>query len=156
MSQKRTEVKKAAMLKALDKTLGNIGQAIQQVGISRQTHNRWLKEDAEYADAFHDIKEAKKDFVESKQAELIAGIKDEEGKYIYPPCKTSIIFYLKTQCKDRGYVEKQEIEYTTPIPINEEEIPDLSHLSDEELDRLESLLYGGEGISDASPQEESS
>jgi len=48
--------------------------------------------------AFSDKKERRKDFVEGK---LFSEIK--KGNI------TAIIFFLKTQAKDRGYVERQEV-----------------------------------------------
>tara|TARA_R110002050_G_scaffold81055_6_gene173256 strand:- start:499 stop:732 length:234 start_codon:yes stop_codon:yes gene_type:complete len=57
-----------------------------------------MKEDKEFAKAVEEIKEAQVDYVEGQ---LIKNI--SKGK------ETSIIFYLKSKAKDRGYAEKLDI-----------------------------------------------
>lgn len=95
----KTDIKKKAMIDALTSTLGIVSIACQKVGISRQTHYEWLRTDDTYKLECNDIKNYSIDFVESK---LFECIKDKR--------ETSIIFYLKTQAKDRGYVERTEID----------------------------------------------
>ncbi len=90
--------KKKAMIEALEVSLGVITSACDKVGITRRTHYTWLKEDEEYKDACDDIVNAAKDFVETKMFEQIK----RGNAYL-------IMNYLKTKCKDRGYVERQEI-----------------------------------------------
>ena len=95
----KTEDNKNKMLKALEEYYGIVTTASQSVGISRITHYRWLEEDAEYKSKVQDIKNSAIDFVESKLFDCIKGEKE-----------TSIIFYLKTIGKSRGYVPRQEID----------------------------------------------
>ena len=57
-----------------------------------------MAEDEEYAKAVARIKEEQKDFVESK---MLQAIKADNV--------TLMIFYAKTQMKDRGYVERTEL-----------------------------------------------
>jgi hypothetical protein len=95
----KTEDNKSKMLKALEQYYGIVTTASQSVGISRITHYRWLEEDEEYKSKVQDIKNSAIDFVESK---LFDCIKSEK--------ETSIIFYLKTIGKSRGYVPRQEID----------------------------------------------
>ena len=95
----KTEDNKNKMLKALEEYYGIVTTSCQSVGISRITHYRWLEEDAEYKSKVQDIKNSAIDFVESK---LFDCIKSEK--------ETSIIFYLKTIGKSRGYVPRQEID----------------------------------------------
>lgn len=95
----KTEDNKSKMLKALEEYYGIVTTSCQSVGISRITHYRWLEEDEEYKAKVLDIKNAAIDFVESK---LFDCIKSEK--------ETSIIFYLKTIGKSRGYVPRQEID----------------------------------------------
>ena len=91
--------KKEKLLKALKETQGLIYHACKKAGnISRSTYYRYMREDKEFAQAVDDIKEAQIDYVES---ELIKNI--SRGK------ETSIIFYLKSKAKERGYAEKLDI-----------------------------------------------
>ena len=95
----KTEDNKSKMLKALEQYYGIVTTSCQSVGISRITHYRWLEEDKDYKAKVQDIKNSAIDFVESKLFDCIKGEKE-----------TSIIFYLKTIGKSRGYVPRQEID----------------------------------------------
>jgi len=90
--------KKKAMVEALEKSLGIVSTAAKQVGISRDTHYRWLKEDAEYKDQVEGIADLALDYVESQLFKSIGNHSD-----------AATIFYLKTKGKKRGYIERQEI-----------------------------------------------
>lgn len=87
------------MIEALEKSLGIVTTACKQVGISRQTHYEWLREDENYKAAVEGIADIALDFAESKLHKSIEGGSD-----------TAIIFYLKTKGKRRGYVERVENE----------------------------------------------
>lgn len=100
-------IHKKAMIEALEKSLGVVTTACEVVGISRKTHYEWMKTDPEYKEAVEDISEAAIDFVESK---LHDRIKEKDT--------TSIIFFLKTKAKKRGYVERQEVEQSGGLTIN--------------------------------------
>lgn len=112
----KTDIKKKAMIQALEKSLGIVTNACKQAGISRQTHYEWMRKDLDYAAAVNDISDIALDFAESKLHEQIF-----EGSV------PSIIFYLKTKGKARGYVERQEFD------VKKTEAPDLSGLSTDEL-----------------------
>jgi ACT domain-containing protein len=95
--------KKEKLLKALEETQGLIYHACKKAGnISRSTYYRYLKEDEEFAKGVEDIKEAQIDYVEGQ---LIKNI--SSGK------ETSIIFYLKSKAKDRGYTDKSLLDITS-------------------------------------------
>lgn len=98
---------KKTMLDALERSLGIVSTACEKAGISRQTHYNWLKDDLEYKEAVRAIEERTIDFAESH---LHALIKDKN------PAAT--IFFLKTKGKNRGYVERQEIEVSEPRPLS--------------------------------------
>lgn len=119
MAEKRnltkTDTQKNAMLQALQSSLGVVSTACKNVGISRQTHYEWLREDTEYASSVKDLENVTLDFAESKLHELIF-----EGNV------ASVIFFLKTKGKVRGYIERSEIDLSTNKP-------DLSGLSTDEL-----------------------
>ena len=106
-----TEHNKKKILEALEKTLGIVTTACQKVGIGRTQFYTWCREDADFKKAVDNVEGMALDFAESKLLENIKGKKE-----------TSIIFYLKTKGKKRGYVEKQEIDYTSKeIPLTKED-----------------------------------
>jgi len=94
------DASKKTMVEYLKKNLGNISQACDQLGINRQTHYNWMAACPEYKQAVEDIKEFAIDFVESKLFQSIQNGSD-----------TAMIFFLKTQAKKRGYIEKTEIQH---------------------------------------------
>ena len=85
---------------------GNVSLTCEELGISRQTFYRWKDESKEFKKAVKDVEEGLIDFVESK---LMKNIK--EGK------ETSMIFFLKTKGKDRGYIEKTEIKHSGGLNV---------------------------------------
>ncbi|NMC75894.1 MAG: hypothetical protein GYA60_01145 [Candidatus Methanofastidiosa archaeon] len=97
----RTDRHKKAMIEALNKNLGVITLACKEVGICRQTHYDWYKEDEKYRKAVDDVENIALDFAESMLHRRI-----KEGD------TTAIIFYLKTKGKKRGYIERQELEHS--------------------------------------------
>jgi hypothetical protein len=100
----KTDNHKKAMLEALEKSLGIVTTACLNVGIARETHYHWMKEDEQYAANVLSIDDMTIDFAESHLHKQIKG-----GN------PTSTIFYLKTKGKKRGYVERTEIHQETTI-----------------------------------------
>ena len=99
--------KKIAMIQALTKSLGVVKMACESVGISRQTHYNWIKDDEAYKQACDNLPEVVLDFAEHHLHKLIS-----QGN----PAAT--IFLLKTKGKKRGYVERQEIEVAEKKPLS--------------------------------------
>lgn len=97
----QSDEKKQALLEALTASLGIVTTACRKANVARTSHYRWMENDPEYAEQVRDIQEQAIDFVESHLHQRIA-----EGN---PACT---IFYMKTKGKNRGYVERQEIEHT--------------------------------------------
>lgn len=95
----KSDTKKSVMIQALESSLGVVSVACNKAEISRETHYRWYKEDPIYKQEVDNVKNVCLDFVESK---LFEQIRDNNT--------TSTIFYLKTQGKNRGYVERQEVD----------------------------------------------
>ena len=95
---KRIANEKEDLLAALAQTSGIVSSACKAANVSRMTYYRYYKEDPDFREKADDIKELQKDFAES----LILK-KMKEGD------TTMIIFYAKTQMKDRGYTERKEI-----------------------------------------------
>lgn len=86
------EAEKRRLIEALTKTHGLITLACKNAGVSRQTYYNWLNSDEEFKESAVEIAEMQKDFVESK---LLENINANDP--------TSIIFYLKTKARERGY-----------------------------------------------------
>ena len=95
------------MIEALEKSLGIVTTACKSVGISRQTHYQWMKEDEAYRQEVEGISDIALDFAESKL-----------HKQIENNDTTATIFYLKTKGKKRGYVERTEVEQSGSLAIN--------------------------------------
>ena len=95
---------KKALIEASEKSLGVVTTACKQVGIDRTTFYRYYKEDEKFKKQVDDLSNVAKDFAESQ---LFKQIQDGNP--------TATIFYLKTKAKDRGYVERQEIQHTGDV-----------------------------------------
>ena len=103
----KTEHHKKALLKALESALGVVTTACRQTDVGRTTYYQWLKEDPEFAKAVKDVQEIALDFAESQLHKQI-----KEGS------TAATIFFLKTKGKQRGYVERQEIEVAEKKPLS--------------------------------------
>jgi len=112
-SQTKRTVKKDRRLAAMKKRLilkhfvgaaGNVTALCDQAKICRYTYYQWIKEDPEYAAALEERQEGLLDFAESA---LFGLMKDK--------VPSSIIFYLKTKGRKRGYVE--HVEHSIPDGI---------------------------------------
>ena len=101
-----TDIQKRSMIEALEKSLGIVTTACKSVGISRETHYRWMRDDEKYKEEVNGIADIALDFAESQ---LHKQIKDGEV--------SSTIFYLKTKGKKRGYIERTEQEVSISKPI---------------------------------------
>lgn len=117
-------LKKSAMLKALENSLGVVTTACEVVGIDRRTHYRWLQEDEEYRAQVESLTDLAIDFAESQLFELIKGAHREvstpDGEVIRiqdAPNTSATIFYLKTRGKKRGYVERTELAGVSDAPV---------------------------------------
>jgi ACT domain-containing protein len=103
MGHSKKESRKQKLLEALSETQGLVYHACKRAGnISRSTYYRYLQEDQEFAKAVDEIQQAQIDYVEGQLIKNIAQQKE-----------TSIIFYLKTKAKDRGYTDKSSLDITS-------------------------------------------
>jgi len=100
----KSDIQKDAMILALSKSLGVVSSACKKVGISRETHYTWFNEDENYRAKVLDVKNIAIDFVESKMFSAISNGDSSLTKY-----------YLSTQGKDRGYVEKSIVDQNVNI-----------------------------------------
>lgn len=86
--------KKKMMIASLIKSLGIVTTAVKEVGITRETHYRWLKDDPKYKEAVEASKETIEDFYETAFLTLVA---DKNPR--------AIIHLAKTKLRNRGYGE---------------------------------------------------
>jgi len=89
-----------SIIKVFHKTLGILQESADKLGIERTTLWRWMQNNPELKEALIQAKEKAIDFAESKLFKNI-----EEGK------EASLIFFLKTQAKHRGYSETPLINF---------------------------------------------
>jgi hypothetical protein len=118
MKTNKIQQTKSALIEGLKQTLGVVTSACKIVGVDRTTFYKYLNEDESFAEQVKDIQDIAIDFAESK---LYEQIKDNNT--------TATIFYLKTKGKNRGYVERQEIEHSGEIKevivnVNRNEVKD--------------------------------
>ena len=110
-----TTARKKALLSALESSLGIVSTACKAAEVSRETFYTWKREDEAFKNAYESLKDLALDFAESKLLQKINGVEmvknTADGPVVYElaPSDTAIIFYLKTQGKERGYIERQEI-----------------------------------------------
>lgn len=107
MAHDKSDTNKKKMLEALIEYHGVVSDAANKIGIARNTHYEWLKKDDQYKLDCEAAAEAAIDFVEGELYKLI--------KAQNP---AAIIFYMKTKGKNRGYVERQEIDFGGKVNIN--------------------------------------
>ena len=96
--------KKELFLKALKNNLGNVSASCSAVNIGRQTYYNWIEADKEFEQSCIDAEESLLDLAENRLLEKI-------DKYD----TTSIIFFLKTKGRKRGYNESTQLELVKPI-----------------------------------------
>jgi hypothetical protein len=92
--------KRNIVLTALKKTGGNVSHACEQAGISRAGFYLEKQNNPDFAKEVEDIQEGVIDLVETALMKEI-----QNGN------TACIIFFLKTKGKDRGYVERSEIDH---------------------------------------------
>lgn len=99
--------KKALFLEEYKKKACNISATCTACDISRDWYYSNRKKDEKFNKALKNFEEELVDYAETQ---LYKNIKD--GK------ETSLIFYLKCKAKDRGYVEKQEMDHSVNLKGN--------------------------------------
>ncbi len=98
----KTDILKANLLESLEKALGVVTTACKTAGCSRETFYKYCREDEEFKTKVEDISNITLDFAESQL-----------HKQIMDGNTTATIFYLKTKGKNRGYVERSEVQQET-------------------------------------------
>lgn len=127
------KVTAAQAAQAITEKKGFITQAAKRLGISRRQLHRLINKHPTVKEALTDAREEMKDFTEGKMYQKIA-----DGD------TTMIIFYAKTQMKDRGYVERQEVTGAGGGAVQ----IDFAKLTDDQLERLTKGEHLGNIIAD--------
>jgi malate synthase len=89
------------IIKALEENCSILVNTAQTIGCSRQQLKTWIDRDPELTAGYNEGKERFKDLVEHQMLKNI-----KEGK------EASLIFYAKTKMRDRGFIEKQDMNMT--------------------------------------------
>jgi hypothetical protein len=92
---------KEAIKNAIEQAHGLIKPAATSLGVTRKTLYVWINDDEELKDLVMQERESLIDLAESR---LFQNVNDGDT--------VSILFALKTLGKNRGYIEKQEIDYS--------------------------------------------
>lgn len=98
--------KKSSVIKAIQGSGGIKMEICKRLNCDRGTLDRYI---AKYPDIAQEIEKEIEDVGDIVEAKIITGIR--EGN------TALTIFYAKTKLKNRGYVERQEIESTQPIIV---------------------------------------
>jgi AcrR family transcriptional regulator len=91
----------AQIQKALTDARGMVTVAARKLGVSRRTIYNRLEKSEELREALEEARDFTSDVAELKLFQAI-----EKGE------AWAVCFYLKCQAKDRGYVEKQQVEHS--------------------------------------------
>ncbi len=107
MAKKRSsrEASKAAFLKAMEKSFGNISVSANAAGISRTIVYMWMEDDLEFKKRVDD-----KEYYEELRLDALEAKLNKVGFIDENP--TMLIFLAKTIGKKRGYNERSEIDLT--------------------------------------------
>jgi len=106
--------------------MGVVTVASRSCGVSRSSHYEYMQHDPEYRKAVNALADVALDFAESQL-----------HKQIKNGSTAATIFYLKTQGKARGYIEKSELDVTSGgQSLAPEPAIDWSQLSPETLREL--------------------
>lgn len=105
----RTKDAKQMFPDILRKNLGLISRSCEDAGISRITYYQWRESDQKFAELCDEALEHTGDLVESVLHELITEQKNPQAT----------MFYCKTKLKDRGFVERKEVDNTHVVKHEE-------------------------------------
>lgn len=105
--KKRMTKKQKDYLKILKGTAGLVSPAADKFGINRSTHYLWIRKYEGFKEAVDDISDSMIDFTEGQLFNLI-----KEGE------PSAVYFFLKCKAKNRGYVEKQQVEHSGGLDIS--------------------------------------
>lgn len=102
----KSRLTQAQVIDAIQRADGYVSTAAANLGVARATVYRFIEKYPKVREALADAREAQVDFAEGVLQGLIA-----EGNV------AAVIFYLKTQGKQRGYVERTEVDGAHEIKV---------------------------------------
>lgn len=117
--------REAEVIEALRKSGGLKTAAAQMLKVARGTLYSFLDENPDIEEALTDIDEEIKDLAEGKMLQLLRAGDPQ-----------TIRWFLEMKAKDRGYARRVENTGKDGGPIETRQKPDLSGLSDEEIELL--------------------
>lgn len=104
LANEGTQTRQALFIHALTQTAFNISKAMRLIGVPRRVYEDWRKNDPDFAALVEEIFWHKKNFFEQAFIGRVAA-----GD------TPAIIHAVKTQCRDRGYNDKIEVEYSGTV-----------------------------------------
>lgn len=116
-ADKNRHKKKAAMIQALCRT-GIVGEAAREVGIHRDTHYEWVKQDPKYAAEVEHAMESAIDLLEAEaKRRAYEGVEEpvyQGGKQVGTIRKYSdtLLIFLMKGARPEKYRDRQQIEQT--------------------------------------------
>jgi len=123
-------IKKSVIRNQITRYRGNLSTVARSVGRSRSWLYLYLEKHPDLWDTVNEARETMLDNAESMlYTKVLAGSTPE------------LLFFLKTQGKRRGYVEKQQVEHSGGLEISRK----LETLSDEEIEQLADIAKRLEG-----------
>ena len=105
--QKRTQINKERLLKALESSLGVVTTALKSTDLSRTNYYKWLKEDSEFKAKVEELENMQQDFIKSKYYECV---KDKVPSVVIHAAKNIL-----------GWNETNKVDITSdgePVKIN--------------------------------------
>jgi hypothetical protein len=108
MAEERTAERKAFFLEVYERKACNVKETCVAMQMTRSTYYAWRRSDPAFAEAADDVLEGLKDFAESKLMQNIA-----KGK------EASIFFFLKCRAKERGYIERVDVNHTGKLSLED-------------------------------------
>jgi hypothetical protein len=113
MAKRRVcDLNKDEIKDALVECHGIVSDVAKRLECDRTQLNRKILEDDEMAEFYKNAKEILKDWVESQLLSLV-----KKGT------PSAVIFFLKCQAKERGYVERQEVTAKDGEPLGQISVP---------------------------------
>jgi hypothetical protein len=106
VTEEKTAENKQLFLGVFERKACSVKEACAAMRMPRSTYYKWRRTDPAFAEAADDVLEGLKDFAESK---LMINI--SLGK------EASIFFFLKCKAKDRGYIERVDINHSATLTL---------------------------------------